>query len=70
MKYQMLIRPNPDQYHIFRGRIREVGLAEACSLLAPVYQSFTEGFGFPDLVKAHGLLEEFGRPVLGNAPRA
>jgi hypothetical protein len=24
---QTLITPNPDQYHIFRGRIREVGLS-------------------------------------------
>ena len=26
MKYQTLIRPHVDQYHIFRGRIRKVGL--------------------------------------------
>ena len=26
MKYQILIRPHLDQYHIFRGRIRKVGL--------------------------------------------
>jgi hypothetical protein len=38
------------------GRTR----AEARSLLAPVYQSFTEGFGFPDLVEARALLEELG----------
>ncbi len=28
--------------------------------LAPVYASFTEGFGFPDLVEARALLEELG----------
>ncbi len=40
---------------------REQGrLAEARRLLAPVYQSFTEGFGFPDLVEARALLEELG----------
>jgi len=34
--------------------------AEARDLLAPVYASFTEGFGFPDLVEARALLEELG----------
>jgi hypothetical protein len=26
MEYQILIEPDPDQYRVFRGRIREVGL--------------------------------------------
>ncbi len=34
--------------------------AEGYGLLAPVYDSFTEGFGFPDLVEARALLEELG----------
>ncbi len=33
---------------------------EARALLAPVYASFTEGFGFPDLVEARALPEDFG----------
>jgi predicted ATPase len=33
---------------------------EARGLLAPVYASFTEGFGFPDLVEARALLEDLG----------
>jgi hypothetical protein len=28
MEYQILIEPDPDQYRVFRGRLREVGLAE------------------------------------------
>jgi len=35
-------------------------LAEARSLLAPVYRSFTESFAFPDLVDARALLHELG----------
>jgi predicted ATPase len=36
-------------------------LADAHSLLAPVYQLFSEGFAFPDLVEAQALLEELDR---------
>jgi len=38
---------------------REQGLrAEAHALLAPVYGTFTEGFGTPDLKRAKALLDE------------
>jgi predicted ATPase len=33
---------------------------EACDLLAPVYDWFTEGFDAPDLVDAKALLDELG----------
>ncbi|MFC7477919.1 AAA family ATPase [Dankookia sp. GCM10030260] len=45
------------------------GAAAARDLLAPVYASFTEGFGFPDLVEARALLRELGAaPRRGEAP--
>ena len=47
-----------------RGRV-----AEARGLLAPVYASFTEGFGFPDLVEARALLDELGAAPADDAGR-
>jgi predicted ATPase len=35
--------------------------AESSDLLAPVYDAFSEGFAFPDLVEARALLDELGR---------
>jgi len=35
---------------------------EAWQLLAPVYDSFTEGFETPDLLEAHALLQELSEP--------
>jgi hypothetical protein len=51
------LRAARDLARMLRGQGR---VAEARSLLAPVYASFTEGFGFPDLVEARALLEELG----------
>ena len=33
---------------------------EACDLLAPIYNWFTEGFDAPDLIEAKALLDELG----------
>jgi predicted ATPase len=50
--------------------LRDQGrVAEAGALLAPVYASFTEGFGFPDLVEARALLEELGAAPMDDAGR-
>ena len=35
--------------------------AEACDLLKPIYEWFTEGFDTPDLIEAKALLDEFAR---------
>ena len=43
---------------------------EALALLAPVYNSFAEGLGFPDLVEARTLLEELGAALPGHKGRA
>jgi hypothetical protein len=36
-------------------------LREAQDLLAPVYDSFTEGFDTPDLIDAKRLLDQFNK---------
>jgi len=36
------------------------GTNEARDLLAPVYATFAEGFGFPDLTEARALLQKVG----------
>jgi len=40
------------------GDVDRIG--EAVALLAPVYATFAEGFGFPDLVEVRMLLGELG----------
>jgi predicted ATPase len=40
-----------------RLRQKQGRRAEACQVLAPVYDWFTEGFDTPDLLEAHALLE-------------
>jgi len=40
------------------ARLRQRRPAEACDLLAPVYDWFTEGFDTPDLKEAKALLDE------------
>ncbi len=39
---------------------------EALALLAPVYATFAEGFGFPDLVEVRMLLDELGASLASN----
>jgi len=39
-------------------------IGEAVALLAPVYATFAEGFGFPDLVEVRMLLGELGAPLV------
>ena len=38
-------------------------IGEAVALLAPVYATFAEGFGFPDLIEVRMLLDELGAPL-------
>jgi predicted ATPase len=44
--------------------------AEARKLVAPLYESFTEGFDVPTLVEARALLDDLGRAEIGTAPTA
>ncbi len=39
---------------------------EALALLAPVYATFSEGFGLPDLVEVRMLLDELGASLASN----
>jgi predicted ATPase len=60
------LRATRDLARLLRDRGRT---AEARDLLVPVYASFTEGFGFPDLVEARALLEELGAAPMDDAGR-
>ena len=53
-----------------RLRRNQGRVAEARDLLAPVYASFTEGFGFPDLAEACALLDELGAAPVATAENA
>ncbi len=60
------LRAARDLARLWRDRGR---VSAACDLLAPVYASFTEGFGFPDLVEARALLDELGAAPADDAGR-
>ena len=44
--------------------------AEARAMLAPVYASFADGFGFPDLVEARAVLDELDASPALSGPKA